>query len=190
MEKKDIARHLASWGWQVKVDNVGDTSAELSLPDREVSLLWSLRGLYRRETGKRTQKLGISPSISTIEFSKIYSDIGNRKASFAYMLTYRNSISREETDITIGQLQTLADEAVTWAKSHDLNTCLQKHAYSPRDRGTGPLLHLTSLVILGEVEKLKHYQTSFEKGDRLGFVPYITKDYIDRAYKQALAHKS
>jgi len=35
--------------------------------------------------------------------------------------------------------------------------------------------------LLGDVAKLKSYQTSFVAGDRLGFVNYVTKDYIDRA---------
>ena len=50
-----------------------------------------------------------------------------------------------------------------------------------------PMRHLAALALAGDVAKLKSYQASFEAGDRLGFVPYITKDYIDRAV--ALAEK-
>jgi hypothetical protein len=35
--------------------------------------------------------------------------------------------------------------------------------------------------VLGDVERLKSYQASFEAGNRLCFVNYVTKDYIDRA---------
>ncbi len=44
-----------------------------------------------------------------------------------------------------------------------------------------PLRHLAALAIAGDVERLNSYKNSFEKGDRLGFVPYITVDMIDRA---------
>ena len=47
--------------------------------------------------------------------------------------------------------------------------------------GARPVWHLAALVVLGDLEKLKFYQASFEAGDRLGFVKYITKNYIDSA---------
>lgn len=59
---------------------------------------------------------------------------------------------------------------------------LHDHAALPTDApGARPIWHLAALALLGDVAKLKPYQASFEAGDRLGFVPYITKDYIDRA---------
>ncbi|WP_440130662.1 DUF6990 domain-containing protein [Achromobacter pulmonis] len=36
-------------------------------------------------------------------------------------------------------------------------------------------------TIAADVERLNSYKNSFEKGGRLGFVPYITVDIIDRA---------
>ena len=187
MEKKDIAKHLASWGWQVKKDNVGDKSGKLSLPDREVWVHWTLRGLYRRETRRRTQKLGLSPSITTIEFSKMTCYIDNAKSYETWPIqVFPSAFFREEETINIDHLKAVSEEAIAWAKEQDLNACLQKHANLPTDApGSAPLKHLTSLAILGDVDKLKYYQTSFENGDRLGFVPYIKKNYIDRAYAAA-----
>lgn len=185
MEKKDIAGHLTSWGWQVKKDEVGDKSGKLSLPDREVRVHWTLQGFYRR----KTQRLGLSPSITTIEFSKLYCHISTLK-SYKYqpMQVLINGPSREEETINIDHLKAVSEEALAWAKEQDLSACLQKHAnlptYAP---GNAPLKHLTSLAILGNVDKLKYYQTSFENGDRLGFIPYIKKDFIDLAYEAALA---
>ena len=183
MEKKDIAKHLASWGWQVKKDNVGDKSGKLSLADREVRVHWTLRGSYRR----KTQCVTLSPSISTIEFSKLYCHIGTLKSyEYKSMQVLINGPSREEKTISIDHLKAVSEEAIAWAKEQDLNACLQKHANLPTDApGNAPLKHLTSLAILGDVDKLKYYQTSFENGDRLGFVPYIKKNYIDRAYAAA-----
>ncbi|MFV9439627.1 DUF6990 domain-containing protein [Pseudomonas aeruginosa] len=44
-----------------------------------------------------------------------------------------------------------------------------------------PLRHLAALAIAGDVSCLANSQFSFEQGDRLGFVPYITQDMIERA---------
>jgi len=64
----------------------------------------------------------------------------------------------------------------------DLAEALDLNINLPTDsKGSAPLLHLAALAILGRVDRLKSYRTSFETGDRLGFVPYITKDFIDRA---------
>ncbi len=44
-----------------------------------------------------------------------------------------------------------------------------------------PLRHLAALAIAGDVSCLANYQFSFEQGDRLGFVPYVTQNMIGRA---------
>jgi len=51
--------------------------------------------------------------------------------------------------------------------------------------GTKPIKHLTALTLLGNIEKLKYYQSCFEAGDRLGFVPGISKGHIERAVSLA-----
>lgn len=82
-----------------------------------------------------------------------------------------------------------SDEAIAWAKVQDLDKALYDYAALPTDiPGIQPVLHLGALAVLGDVAKLRFYQASFEAGDRLGFVPYITKDYIDRALAFAERH--
>lgn len=53
--------------------------------------------------------------------------------------------------------------------------------------GAAGVWQLAALALLGRTAKLKSYQASFAAGNRIGFVNYITKDYIDRAV--ALAEK-
>ncbi|MGX7950382.1 DUF6990 domain-containing protein [Oleidesulfovibrio alaskensis] len=66
-----------------------------------------------------------------------------------------------------------------------------RHATLPTAApGTRPIWHLAALVLPSDAAKLKFYQASFEAGDRLGFVPYITKDYIDRAMSLAGEYSS
>lgn len=193
MEKKDIERYLADWGWRIEKDEVGDKSAYLSLIDKEISIGWTLRGLYRRATHKTTYKLTLTPSISTKEFSKIFNNIHNKPPfyNFRHILTNLQHYSLEELEINVEHLQRLTDEAVAWAKAQDIENILNKHASLPTDTfGSNPLKLLTSLVLLGDVKKLKYFKDSFEKGERLGFVPYITKDYINRAYSAALEREN
>ena len=187
MDKKDISEHLTSWGWQVKKDNVGDKSGNLSLPDREVRVDWTIRGSYRR----KTQKIVLSPAISTIDFSKMACHIYGTKSYEVWpMQVLLNGPSREEETINVDHLKAVSEEAIAWAKSQDLNVCLKKYANLPTDAsGNAPLKHLTSLALLRDLGTLKHYQDSFENGDRLGFVPYIKKDFIYRAYEAALARE-
>ena len=47
--------------------------------------------------------------------------------------------------------------------------------------GAAGVWQLAALALLGRTAKLKSYQASFAAGNRIGFVNYITKDYIDRA---------
>ncbi|MDN3719635.1 hypothetical protein QW131_11790 [Roseibium salinum] len=62
-----------------------------------------------------------------------------------------------------------------------MDKALRDHAALPTNApGARPIWHLAALALLGDVAKLKFYQASFEAGDRLGFVNYVTKDYIDR----------
>ena len=75
-----------------------------------------------------------------------------------------------------------SDEAIAWAQEQDLGKALRGHAALPTNApGARPIWHLAALALLGGVAKLKSYQVSFEAGDRLGCVNYVTKDYIDRA---------
>ncbi len=75
-----------------------------------------------------------------------------------------------------------SDEAIAWAEAQDLDKALRDYAALPTNvPGARPIWHLGALAVLGDVAKLKSYQASFEAGDRLGFVNYVTKDYIDRA---------
>lgn len=69
-----------------------------------------------------------------------------------------------------------------WAEAQDLDKALWDHAALPTNApGARPIWHLAALALLGDVMKLKSYQASCAAGDRLRFVNYITKDYIDRA---------
>ncbi|MGJ8525107.1 hypothetical protein LMG33818_000815 [Halomonadaceae bacterium LMG 33818] len=84
----------------------------------------------------------------------------------------------------------MSEEAIRWAKQQNVYDCIVEWAKKPTTVvGSAPVKHLTALAMLGRVDILEHYNQSFEKGDRLGFVPYITQDYIKRALDKAYEYK-
>ncbi len=56
--------------------------------------------------------------------------------------------------------------------------------------GSGPLHHLAALAVSGQERVLKDIRVRFEQGDKSGFLPYITTDYVDRALEIASKSQS
>ncbi|RMQ97899.1 hypothetical protein ALP94_02834 [Pseudomonas savastanoi pv. glycinea] len=80
----------------------------------------------------------------------------------------------------------MSESAISWARSQNIESGLMFYRNLPTDsKGAMPLRHLAALAIAGDVERLDGYKKSFEVGDRLGFVPYITDAMIDRALLKA-----
>jgi hypothetical protein len=187
MKLKEATEHLKFIGWSTGKDEVGDRFARFGLPDRKVEIIYGLDRI------RDQQKFGSMLSVSTDEFSYACGNIREGASGYSSLITAWSGLDIRAPEILVEHIQQASDEAITWAQRQDLDKALRDHAALPTDApGTGPILHLASLAILGEVEKLKSYQASFEAGDRLGFVPYVTKDYIDRAVAVAeeLAAKS
>ena len=93
-----------------------------------------------------------------------------------------NELPEKLVSISVEDVLQLSDKAISWARSQNLEAGLATYRGLPTDsKGAMPLRHLAALAIAGDVERLEGYKHSFEKGDRLGFVPYITVDMIDRA---------
>jgi len=129
------------------------------------------------------QKLGTMFSTSTDEFSTVCSQIGNDKEHYESLVVSWSGLDiRDPEFIKPEHIHQASQQAIDWSKEQDLYQALLDYAALPTSApGSQPILHLSALVLLGNIEKLKFYQSSFEAGDRLDFVPYITKDFIDRA---------
>lgn len=70
--------------------------------------------------------------------------------------------------------------------SSDIDAGLAVYKALPTNsKGAMPLQHLAALALARDVSCLLRYQKSFEQGDRLGFVPYIGPEMIDRALQLA-----
>jgi hypothetical protein len=187
MKLKDVTSLLKSFGWAAYKDEVGDRYTIYKLPDRTVQIIYGLDRI------RDQQKFGSTLSTSTDVFAGACGMIYGDNFGSWPLISARPGLDIRAPEILEEHVQQASEQAIAWAQSQDLDEALRKHAALPTDApGTGPILHLASLAILGEVEKLKSYQASFEAGDRLGFVPYVKKDFIDRAVAlaQELATKS
>jgi len=177
MKIKEATEILRAIGWQVYKDEIGDRGACFDLPDRIVDIMYGISRVTRY------QKFSSILSASTRIFSSVYSQIGNERYGYSPIIVAWNGLDiRDAEMIRAEHIHQASQQAIEWAKEQDLDKALLDHAaLATSAPGTGPVLHLSALVLLGEIEKLKSYQASFEAGDRLGFAPYITKDFIDRA---------
>lgn len=179
MKTKDVKPILKSYGWRVMRDEVGDEFAEFTLSDRTVSIGYIARQLIKE------QLLNFSPSVTNDAFYKASAYIRGIKDGYSIISAW-SGIEVRASEITEAHVRQLSDEAIAWAQAQDLEKGLSDLAALPTTcTGTRPILHLAALAVLGKIDQIRSYQASFEAGDRLGFVPYINKDFIDRAVKAA-----
>ncbi len=180
MKTKEVPRLLKTLGWRVYTDEVGDRVANYFMPDRIVDIIYGIRG----QTGDR--ELVAMLSVSTEAFSHACSEICAEGARYSPLVRAWEGPARAAPVISEDHVRELSDEAISWAQEQDLDAGLRELAALPTDApGARPVWHLAALAVMGHIDRLKSYQASFEAGDRLGFVPYITKDYIDRAVSLA-----
>lgn len=180
MQQKEVFEAFRELGWTLARHD-GERVCLKNFSDRVLSIVPQLRKMSDK------QKLNTNPSVSTDEFSAFCTKISERPKSGEPLAV---DLSAEATfyspSFSLADLKKIDKKLSSWAQTQDLNKSLADLIELPTDAvGALPLRHLAALAITGDVEKLKSYQASFEVGDRLGFVPYVTKDYIDRAVKLA-----
>lgn len=176
MREKELIYMLNKQGWLCKKDEVGDYSCVKSIDDNlDVKII-----PYFRRVGERIH-MSLQSSISSKKFSEAVQVIFGKKTGFTPVVVSKEPCM-EFASISAEDVQRLSDGAISWAQSQGLGAGLSAYRNLPTDaKGEMPLRHLAALAIAGDVERLNSYKNSFEKGDRLGFVPYITVDMIDRA---------
>ncbi|WP_299727532.1 hypothetical protein [uncultured Tateyamaria sp.] len=72
-----------------------------------------------------------------------------------------------------------------WWSQRNLDETVRKLVTQYSEFGSGPLHHLAALAVCQENETLNLIKSRFEDGDKSGFLPYITVDYVDRAIEIA-----
>lgn len=180
MKMKETTQLLESMGWSIYVDEVGDKVAHFVLDDRIVDIIYGIKKFSQDEQYEAII------STSTSKFSEACMEIRGRGGSYTPLASAKKGLQIRAQEILEDHVRQASDDAIEWARAQDLKSALQEYAELPTSApGARPVWHLAALAVLGDIERLRFYQKCFEAGDNCGFVPFITKDYIDRALSLA-----
>jgi len=166
---------LGNIGWRCSKDEVGDCYCLMDVGKARVQVIPSI--------GKRSDHFRVSlmPSISTEGFTKAAEFILGEDVGFEPIIV-SNEAPKKITNLSLDDIIRLSQDAILWANKQDLSEGLRLYRELPTNsKGARPLRHLAALALNGDVECLTSYRNNFEQGNRLGFVPYITLEIIDRA---------
>lgn len=137
--------------------------------------------------GKRSDHFRVSfmPSISTREFSESVAFVQGEEGGYSPVIV-SNEAPEKLPGFSSDDVLRMSEKVLSWARSQCIESGLMAYRTLPTDaKGAMPIRHLAALAIAGDVERLEGYKKSFEMGDRLGFVPYITAGMIERAVMKA-----
>jgi hypothetical protein len=175
MNEKQVFSTLEDLGWRRDKDEVGDSFCLRDIGCMQVQIIPAV--------GVRSDHFRVSfmPSVSTAGFTSAVAFILDEYRKYVPIIVSNNppekilNFSREE-------VVRLSEEALFWAARQDIEVGLSVYRALPtHSKGAMPLRHLAALAIARDENTLSSYKRSFERGDRLGFVPYITPEMIVRA---------
>ncbi|MDZ4332843.1 MAG: hypothetical protein U1A62_04190 [Pseudomonas sp.] len=175
MKEKEILSALEGVGWRCGKDEAGDYFCLMDIGTAQVQIIPAI--------GKRSDHFRVSfmPSISTKAFTEAVEFISGESGGFEPIIV-SNDVPEKIADFSSSDVIRLSQAAISWANEQDVAQGLSLYRQLPTDsKGARPLRHLAALAVAGDVERLTSYQYSFEQGDRLGFVPYITVEMLGRA---------
>lgn len=175
MNEKDIFPILEGLGWSCKEEEVGGHYCLIDVGCAQVQVIPSV--------GVRSDHYRVSfmPSVSTARFTAaVYFIFG--KISDHVPIVVSNNPPEKIASFSVADVVRLSQKSISWASAQDIDAGLAVYMALPTNsKGAMPLRHLAALALARDVSRLLRYQQSFEQGDRLGFVPYIVPEMIDRA---------
>jgi hypothetical protein len=182
---------LANNGWKISHAEFEEIFITKNLSDRIIGAYLNIEKLGistftdKEDGDEGLEILTLSPYLSTesmcVAETFITSET-NEIVEFCIIdrptwVTSKESVKVEDQDVVA-----LITQIVEWAKSVDLDDVLKRNLeIKPDSTGAAPLLHLAALAESGDVQTLDYYWASMNAGVNLGFVPYITIEYIERA---------
>ncbi|MGY2339116.1 DUF6990 domain-containing protein [Pseudomonas sp. SDO5532_S415] len=179
MKEKDVVSILKAQGWVCSKDEVGNYFCVTDIGGVKVQVIPSV--------GERPDHFRVSliPSVSTEEFSETVAFVQGEGSGYSPVIV-SNEPPEKLPDFSGDDVLRMSEKAISWARSQNIESGLMGYRNLPTDaKGAMPLRHLAALAVAGDVERLEGYKKSFDMGDRLGFVPYITASMIDRAILKA-----
>lgn len=190
MKMKEVRDLFKVRGWSARRDEAGDLILILPLEDRILDIIPTLRKTYADKTYTlMVETFSCMHSVTTEKFNHAITFIDpTDKGGYPIVSSVwePDAIKMQKEEIAAEDIINLIPTLIDWARATDIEEGLRKYRELPTASfGSRPLLHLAALAIHGDVDVLVKYQQSFERGDRLGFVPYITDQMIDRAVEYA-----
>lgn len=125
---------------------------------------------------------GFDCALSHVEFARIGNAImGVKPGDFLQMKGFQKLAEVPNEVALPQQVEAQMRELVHELKHASLPYYIEKFSVTLPQPSMPQVCHLTALAWKGNLDKLIEYEESFAQGHRLGFVPMITADMIDRA---------
>lgn len=129
-------------------------------------------------------EIAVTVLVSRIDISAAHSYISEKKYYFSPINNIGGKLLR--FDQPVPSVKELINSIVNAYSDCENRSFFERLINTPTDSvGIVPAQHLAALALSKNFERLEFYLTSLQKGDRLGFVPYITEEYISRALEFA-----
>lgn len=175
MNERELCLILQKQGWICNTDEVGDVFCVFSVGNVLIQIIPKI--------GKRPDhfRVSTSPSVSSREFSEAAGFILGESRDFVPIIVNRDPPEKLDS-VCYDDVLRISEKVISWASSQDLTAGLASYRELPTTvKGAMPLRHLAALAIARDIKRLEHYRQSFQKGDRLGFVSYVSLEMIGRA---------
>lgn len=184
MDEKGVVLVLKDNGWLCKKDDVGDFYCVKNFPGISMQII----PCVKKFSGGFS--VSLMSSLSVDAFSRAVRCIFGKGANYTPLIVGDEKVV-DFDEILESDILLLAEQAVSWAQAQDVEIGLTFYRNLPTNaKGAMPLRHLAALAVAGDVARLVYYRKSFEQGDRLGFVPYITSEMLDRAIEVAKQYQT
>ena len=180
MRIEETTAIFESMGWTYSRDEWGNSFATFRQPDRYAVMYFGVRRLPIR------WQMSLIISVKTEAFSDACAKIHPDCATNDSLVSHWTSPNFVVEDIVERDVRHVSKEALKWMLKLDLNRKIREHAALPTNAfGAKPIWHLAALALIGASDRLQSYLDSFDAGDRLGFVDYITRGHVERALRLA-----
>ncbi len=179
MENTELIQQLTEFGWGTHHDDIGDEYPCLNIH----GLIVVVSFFIERHIGYEYLSFRASISTKAICSAATYIHKPDNKVAEFYAIDTMDEINSPHRSVILrSDLLNCADLIFRWANQVDIGSAIHKYAsIETSSLGSAPLIHLAALAQSGDVETLTYYIKSFQCGVRLGFVPYITIQHIERA---------
>lgn len=175
MTEKDVVDVLNGCGWKCKKDEVGDFFCIKKIKEFQIQVIPSLKERVDHF------RFSLMSSLSRADFVAAENAITGGKVEHVPVVVGNFPVRK----IPVFSRQNILDEidfVQSWALGQSVEEGLEMYRNLPTDaKGAYPLRHLAALALNRNVDVLRKYLYSFENGDRLGFVPYISEEMVRNA---------